>query len=166
MKVCALACKDNINDDWFEAGTPRPKQARQRSVPQPRHRRLQGGPGLPPPHCGRGCAEGSCEEACSMALLHPTATHPSQQVLVAQAREGLFFLTDLHSLGISTGKTFQYPTIHQMEHLWVWADAHVGSGANTCCSHRTGMLGQRAFLGQFAKCTARSTKVLAKMFLV
>lgn len=98
MKVCALACKDNINDDWFEAGTPRPKQARQRSVLQPRHHRLQGGPGLPPPHCGRGCAEGSCEEACSMALLHPTATHPPQQVLVAQAREGLFFLTDLHSL--------------------------------------------------------------------
>lgn len=68
--------------------------------------------------------------------------------------------------GISTGKTFQHPRIHQMEHLWVWADAHVGSGANTCCSHCTGMLGQRAFLGQFAKCTARSTKVLAKMFLV
>jgi len=77
LKVCALVCKNNVNDDWFEAGTPRPKLAGAAGAAcsgTAARRRDPGAAPAPPGTAGKGLVEG---EARGMAPAAPLRWAPA-----------------------------------------------------------------------------------------
>lgn len=135
MKVCALLGKDNINDDWFEAGTPRPKlqaQPVQCAPAQLPTKQLLGCSSLPAA-AGRSCAgaKGGRRTLIAWPQLGISLSKYFLQHGVREGfMEGFFPNRFISTMGFplekdaNPGGKFS----NRWSNYRVWTDVHVSSG--------------------------------------